>query len=77
MKVYNTMFNWRMRVLYSKIDALKDPEYIKRKNSAKLILQALRKLYDGESKKVKEEIIDLSLSLREAYPEINGEFPVK
>ena len=75
-KLYSTMFNWRMRVLYSKMDALKDPEYLKRKSTALILLKALRKIYDNESKPVKNEIVKLSIALRDEYPELNDEYPV-
>ena len=71
------MFNYRMWILYTKIDALKDPEYLKRKNNALILLKALRKIYEEESTKVKKEIVDLSKSLREEYPELNDEYPVE
>ena len=77
LKLYSPMFNWRMWILYAKIDALKSPEYLKRKNIALVILKALRKIYDEESANVKKEIVDLSLSLREEYPELNDEYPVE
>lgn len=70
------MFNWRMWILYIEIDALKDPEYLKRKNTALVLLKALRKIYETESPNVKKEIVDLSQSLRKEYPELNEEFPV-
>jgi hypothetical protein len=71
------MFNWRMWILYTKMDALKDPEYLKRKNNALLLLKALRKIYDGESKIIRNDIIKISLDLREEYPELNDEYPVE
>lgn len=77
LKLNAWMFNYRMWILYAKIDALKSPEYLKRKNNALVILKALRKIYDEEWKKVKKEIVDLSLSLREEYPELNDEYPVE
>ena len=77
MKTWKWMFNWRMWILYTDMDALKDPEYIKRKNNALLIIKCLRKIYDGEPAKVQKEIVDLSMSLRETYPEINREYPIE
>jgi hypothetical protein len=71
------MFNWRMWILYTQIDALKDPEYLKRKNIALLLLKSLRKIYDTESKIIKNDIIKISLDLREEYPELNDEYPVE
>jgi len=71
------MFNWRMWVLYSKIDALKDPDYLKKKSNALIILKALRKMYDDESISVKNSIVKLSIALRDEYPELNDEYPVE
>lgn len=70
-------FNWRYWILYNKQDAKKSPEYLKRKNTALILLKALRSIYDTETPKVKKEIVDLSLSLREEYPELNEEYPVE
>lgn len=64
-----------MWILYAKIDALKSPEYLKRKAKALILLKALRSIYDEESPKVKKEIVDLSIQLREEYPELNDEYP--
>ena len=77
LKLWKSMFNWRMWILYTKMDALKDPEYLKRKNTALLLLKALRKIYDGESKIIRNDIIKISLDLREEYPELNDEYPVE
>ena len=77
LKKYRPMFNWRMWILYTKIDALMSPEYLKRKNTALVLLKALRKIYDTENQKVKKEIVDLSLALRDEYPELNDEYPVE
>lgn len=77
MKQYSNMFNWRMWVLYSKIDALKDPDYLKKKSNALIILKALRKMYDEESMSVKNSIVKLSIALRDEYPELNDEYPVE
>lgn len=63
--------------MYNKADARKSPEYLKRKNTALILLKALRSIYDVEIPKVKKEIVDLSLSLREEYPELNDEYPVE
>ena len=76
-KNYKNMFNFRMWILYSEIDAQKNPEYLKRKNNALIILKALRKMYDDENKIVKNQIVKLSLSLRDEYPELNDEYPVE
>lgn len=77
LKQRRTMFNFRMWILYAKIDALKSPEYLKRKAKALILLKALRSIYDEESPKVKKEIVDLSIQLREEYPELNDEYPVE
>lgn len=70
------MFNWRMRVLYSKMEAKKDPEYLKRKNNALIILKALRKCYPEEQVNIKRAIEELSREYRKNYPELNDEYPV-
>lgn len=77
MKLYSSMFNWRMRVLYSKMEAKKDPEYLKRKNTALIILKALRKCYPEEQVNIKRAIEELSREYRKNYPELNDEYPVK
>lgn len=77
LKQYRTMFNWRMWILYTKIDALQSPEYLKRKNTALVLLKALRKIYDVENKPVKDRIVKLSIALRDEYPELNDEYPVE
>lgn len=79
--VSNTMmkklpFNWRYRILYIKQDAAKDPEYLKRKNIMKVILEALKKQYDWEPIAVKEAIVILSQAVRRNYKEINDELPI-
>lgn len=69
--------NYRYWVLYNKEDAKKDPEYLKRKNAALVILQYLKKAYDGEPQEVKEAIVILSKALRKNYSELNSELPIK
>lgn len=76
LKLHSNLFNWRMWILYSEMEAKKDPEYLKRKNSALLVLKALRKHYPDEDLNVKKAIEWLSSAYRKAYPEINDEFPV-
>lgn len=71
------MFNWRYRPLFKKEQAKKDPEYLKRKNVAVVVLNALKKQYDKEPAAVKEAIVKLSQAYRKAYPEINEELPLK
>lgn len=77
MKTYSGMFNFRMWILYTKLDAWKSPEYLKRKNNALIILKALRKMFDEEKNPVKSAIVKLSVALREEYPDLNDEFPVE
>ena len=71
-----SMFNWRYRVLYNKDQAKKSPEYIKNKNTAVVILKALKKVYPNENAEVKKWIEALSQAYRKAYPEINEELPI-
>lgn len=70
------MFNFRMWILYAIIDAKHSPEYLKHKNNALVILKALKNIYKYESEPIQREIIDLSRSLRNKYPELNEELPV-
>ena len=67
--------NYRYWVLYIEDDAKIDPEYLKRKNAAVAVLKVLRKYYDDEPIFVRDAIVKLSQAYREAYPEINEEFP--
>lgn len=75
MKDFWSKFNYRYWVLYIKADAAKDPEYLKRKNRALVVLQALKKLYPEENSEVKLWIEALSKALRKSYPELNNELP--
>jgi len=75
MKKFGLKFNYRYRVLYIKEDAAKDIEYLKRKNRALLVLQALKKIYPEENNDVKRWIEALSSALRKTYPELNKELP--
>jgi len=77
MKKCYSMFNWRYRPLFKKEQTKKDPEYLKRKNAAVLVLSVLKKQYDKEPAAVKEAIVKLSQEYRKAYPEINEELPLK
>lgn len=70
------MFNRRYRVLYNKEDAKLDPEYLKNKNNAKLLITALKSIYEKEDEKIREAIIPLSSALRKKYPELNEEIPI-
>lgn len=76
LKALKDKVNYRYRVLYIKEDAAKDPEYLKRKNRALVLLQALKKIYPEESSNVKTGIEALSTSLRNEYPELNDELPL-
>lgn len=76
MKEFGLRFNYRYWVLYIKGDAKKDPEYLKRKNIALVILEALKKQYNQENPEVQNAIVILSQALRKAYPEINSELPL-
>ena len=77
---YNMMnklpLNYRYWILYIDEDAKIDAEYLKRKNTAVLILKALKKQYDLEPVQVKEAIVQLSQAYRQTYPEINTELPL-
>lgn len=68
--------NYRYWVLYIEEDAKIDPEYLKRKNIALLVLKTLKKQYDNEPIFVRDAIVKLSKAYREAYPEINEELPL-
>ena len=73
----SAMWNWRYRPLFKKEQIHTDPEYLKRKNNALLILKALKKLYPEESSAVQKAIEQLSQERRKEYPEINEELPIK
>ena len=76
MKDFGLKFNYRYWVLYVKEDAKKDPEYLKRKNIALIVLQVLKKQYNWEPADVQKAIVSLSQALRKAYPEINEDLPL-
>ena len=57
-------------------NAEKDPEYLKRKNNNKLILEVLKKQYSQEPAEVQNAIVILSQAIRKNYPEINSELPL-
>lgn len=69
-------FNFRYWILYVNEDAKIDPEYLKRKNWALVVLQYFKKVYDNEPIQVKDAIVVLSKALRDVYPEINKELPL-
>lgn len=70
------MFNWRYRPLFKKEQANKDPEYLKRKNNALLVLKCLKKIYPEENADVRAGIEALSKAYRKTYPELNEELPI-
>lgn len=72
----STMFNWRYWLPFKKEQAKTDPEYLKRKNNALVILKALKKVYDDEPIFVKDAIVELSKAYRNAYPELNEDLPL-
>ena len=76
LKLWKSMFNWRMWILYTKMDALKDPEYLKRKNNYLLILKVLKKIYPEDTNDMKKAIEEFSRNCRKNYPEINSELPL-
>ena len=76
LKAFWAKFNYRYWVLYIKEDAKVDPEYLKRKNTNLVILQALKKQYPWEPSTVQSAIVTLSQALRKAYPELNEDLPL-
>lgn len=76
LKDFGAKFNYRYRVLYIKEDAKVDPEYLKRKNIALLVLQVLKKQYNNEPREVQSAIVTLSQALRKVYPELNEDLPL-
>lgn len=76
LKDFGWKFNYRYWVLYIKEDAKVDPEYLKRKNTNLVILQALKKQYPWEPSTVQSAIVTLSQALRKAYPELNEDLPL-
>lgn len=76
LKDFGSRFNFRYWVLYIKEDAKKDPEYLKRKNVMKVIIEALKKQYNNEPSEMKQAIVNFSQVARKIYPEINKELPL-
>ena len=70
------MFNYRYWVPFMKAQAIKDPEYIKRKNISVAVLKGLKTIYHKETSSVQKAIEELSRQLRSEYPEINEEMPL-
>ena len=77
MKKIGGLFNYRYRVLYIKEDEKNSAEYLKRKNTQVMVLKALKKVYLEESSEGKKAIEQYSKTIRNLYPEINEELPVK
>ena len=69
-------FNRRYRVLYIKEDAKKSPEYLKRKERAKILISSLKVIYSEETEEIQSQISALSKALRTKYPELNEEIPI-
>lgn len=76
MKKLGLKFNYRYWVLYIKEDAKVDPEYLKRKNVMKVVIEVLKKQYNSESKEMQQAIVNFSQVARKLYPEINQELPL-
>lgn len=75
MKKLGSKLNFRYWVLYIKEDALKDPEYLKRKNGYLAALTLLKKYYPIENREVQLWIEAFSAAVRKNYPELNEELP--
>lgn len=71
------VFNRRYRPLFKKEQAIQNPEYLKRKNNQKLVIELLKKLYPTEQPEVQKAIEEYSKVIRTSYPEINDELPLK
>lgn len=76
LKTWWWMLNWRYRPIFLKEQAKTDPEYLKKKNNAVLILKALRKMYPEEKSNIQKAIEQLSSVFRKNYPEIDEELPI-
>ena len=70
------MFNWRYWLPFKKNQINNSPEYIKRKNTYKIILEALKKTYREETPETQKTIEEFSKKIRNSYPELNLELPV-
>lgn len=70
------MFNWRYWVPFLKVQAIQDPEYIKRKNIYIAALQVFKKTYPNENPHMQKAIEEFSKVCRTQYPEINQELPL-
>ena len=71
------MFNWRYWLPFKNEQAIKDAEYMKRKNVWVAVITQLKKTYPSESPKMQKAIEEFSRVYREEYPEINEEIPLK
>lgn len=76
LKDFWAKFNYRYWVLYIKEDEKKSAEYLKRKNTHKVIIEALKKYYPEEDIEVKKAIEVYSKAVRTFYPELNTEIPL-
>lgn len=71
-----TMLNWRYWLPFKKSQINNSPEYIKRKNIYKAVIQALKKTYPEESPEVQKAIEQFSKTIRLNYKELNEELPL-
>jgi hypothetical protein len=75
MKKMESMNNWRYRPIF--YETTVNPDYLKEKNEALLLLKVLRQLYEKTSyPKIKIAIEGFSPVLRGVFPELNQEFPL-
>ena len=70
-------FNWRYWLPFKKEQAVKSPEYIKRKNIYVAVLKALKKTYPEENSEMQLAIEQFSQACRKNYEEIDEELPLK
>lgn len=76
MKNAKWTFNWRYWLPFKKEQAIKSPEYIKRKNIYIAVLGALKKTYPQETAEMQQAIEQFSQICRKSYEEINKELPI-
>lgn len=76
LKKSGTMFNWRYWLPFKKEQAVKSPEYIKRKNIYVAVLSALKKTYSQENSEMQKAIEQFSQICRKSYEEIDKELPI-
>ncbi len=77
MKRASGMFNWRYWLPFKNAQAIKDAEYLKRKNIYKAVIEALKKTYPNEDSNMQKAIEDFSKVCRASYEELNEEIPLK